>query len=268
MALPTWTDYTTACGGDLPLTWLQMMDATIRGYQCEELVTHNRINTVTASAECSTLTGLPTCAASHIEAERQLVENTFAVDVCGYLELKVFSNQDNDWTDYGVCVEMPKTFLEMLARTIVNYNEHYMINAVVDSGSCDDITALLDCITNQIESERLLVNHVFAVDDCDNTLIKLFSNSSTMTDYHTECVDMPESFYELLARCIVLYSGHYYINVAYVSGYCDDLIDFWTFANNHIPPESALAENAFATDSCGNLALKIFNGYGQRGGQQ
>lgn len=267
MALPTWTDYSTACG-DLALTWLQMMASTIRGYQDIAGVTHYRLNTVTASDNCSALTGLLTCATSHIESERQLVENTFALDACGYLQQKIFSNQDNDWTDYGDCGEMPQSFLQMLARTIVLYGDSYMINAVIDGDLCTEVTALLDCTTNQIESERLLVNNVFATDDCGNLLIKFFSNSSTMTDYHTQCNDMPESFYELLARCIVLYDGHYYINVAYVTGYCTDLIDFWTCAINHIPPERALAENVFAEDSCGNLALKIFSGYGERGGEE
>lgn len=267
MALPNWTDYTTACG-DLALTWLQMMASTIRGYQDLAGVTHYRINSVVASDNCSTLAGLPTCATSHVEAERQLVENTFAIDDCGYLLMKVFNNQDKNWTDYGDCGEMPQSFIQMLAKTIVLYGNSYFVNAVIDSGACTEITALLDCSVNQIESERLLVNNLFAIDDCGNPLIKLFSNSSTMTDYHTECNDMPESFYELLARCIVLYSGHYYLNVAYVTGYCDDLLDFWTCANNHIPPERALAENVFATDSCGNLALKIFSGLGERGGEE
>ena len=84
-----------------------------------------------------------------------------------------------------------------------------------------------------------------------------------MTDYNTQCTDYPQSFMQLLARCIVLYDGNYYLNVASVSGYCGDLLDFWTCSNGHIDPERALAENIFATDSCGNLAVKIFNNQGE-----
>jgi hypothetical protein len=257
------TDYTTACG-DLALSWLQMMAASIRGYRDLAGVIHYRLNGLEATANCSTLEDLLTCATSHIEAERQLVENTFALDDCGLLAMKIFNNQDNDWVDYGVCAEMPKSFLQMLALTIKDYNSHKYINAVIDTGVCTSVTALLDCTTNQIEAERLLVQNVFAVDDCDKTLIKFFSSSSEMTDYHTECIDLPQSFYQLLARCIVTYNGHNYINSASVTGSCDDLLDFWTCANNHIAPERALVENLFATDACGNLALKVFNNSGGR----
>lgn len=263
MALPNWTDYETSCG-DLPLTWLQMMASTIVGADDLAGANHYRINTIINLSDCDTFTGLPTCATNHIDAERQLVENTFALDDCGFLELKIMHNIDTNWTDYGVCGEMPLSFLEMLARTIILFGDNYFINSIQDYAECSDLTSLLDCTTNQIESERLLVNNVFAVDDCGNPLIKIINNQSTMTDYHTECVDMPESFIELLARCIVLYNGHYYLNVAFVSAYCDDLTSFWTCALNHIEPERALAENVFATDSCGNLALKILSNGGQR----
>ena len=255
------TDYTTACGG-LALSWLQMLASTIRGYQDIAGVTHYRLNSLLQTTNCTDLSVFLTCDTSHIEPERQLVENTFALDDCGLLAMKIFNNQDNDWVDYSNCGEIPQSFLQLLARTIVTYDSHNMINAVIDIGACASVTALLDCTTNQIESERLLVTNVFATDDCGNLLIKFFSSSSTMTDYHTECTDTPETFYELLARCIVLYDGHYYINLAYVTGNCDDLLDFWTCANNHIEPERALVENIFATDSCGNLALKVFNNQG------
>jgi hypothetical protein len=261
------TDYTTACS-DLALSWIQMMASIIRGYQDIAGVTHYRLNSLLETTNCTDLSAFLTCDTSHIESERQLVENRFALDVCSLLAMKVFNNQDNDWVDYGDCGEIPQSFLQLLARTIVTYDGHNRINAVIDIGSCESVTALLDCTTNQIESERLLVTNVFATDDCGNLLIKFFSNDSTMTDYHTECTDTPETFYELLARCIVLYDGHYYINVAYVTGYCDDLLDFWTCANNHIEPERALVENVFATDSCGNLALKVFNNAGEEGREQ
>lgn len=255
------TDYTTECGS-LPLSFMQMLASTIFGYHDIAGVLHYRLNGLQAAAACTELSDFLECNTSHIDPERQLVENTFALDDCDLLAWKVFSNSDNDWTDYSECGEVPQTFIQMLARTIVTYATINRINAVIDAGACTDVTALLDCDTNNIESERLIVTNSFAVDDCERLLVKFFANTSTMTDYHTECNDMPQSFYQLLARCLVLYSGHIYINTASVTGNCDDLHAFWTCANNHIDPERALVENVFAVDDCGNLALKIFNNEG------
>ena len=261
------TDYTTACG-DAALSWIQMMASTIRGYVDIAGLTHYRLNSLVYAASCTELSDFLTCDTSHIEAERQLVENTFALDDCGYLATKFVSNSDNDWEDYGVCGEVPLTFIQMLARCIVIHGGITKINAVFDGAECTEITSLLDCTTNQIESERLLVNNIFAVDDCGHELIKLFSSASSFTDYHTPCAATPETFIQLLARCIVLYDGHYYINLDYVNDACDDLVAFWTCANNHIEPERALAENVFAVDECGNLALKVYYNSGERGGEQ
>lgn len=255
------TDYTTSCGSD-PLKFIQMLASTIFGYHDIAGDLHYRINGLEYADACTELSDFLECDTSHIDPERQLVENTFALDDCSNLAWKVFSNSDNDWVDYSECGEIPKTFIEMLARTIVTYSGGNKINAVIDTGACATATQLLDCSLNAIESERMLVENVFAVDDCGRLLIKFFANSSTMTDYHTECVELPETFYELLARTIVTVDGHNYINTASVTGYCDDLHAFWTCANNHIDPERALVENVFATDSCGNLALKIFNNEG------
>ena len=254
-------DYNTSCGS-APLSFIQMLASTIVGYHDIIGVLHYRINGIQAADACTELSDPTDCDLQHIDPERWIVENTFWLDECSRLAWKVFSNSDNDWEDYEECGEVPLTFIEMLARCIYTYNTVNKINAVIDTGACTAFTQLLDCSLNNIESERLLVANVFAKDDCDNFLIKFFANSSTMTDYHTECNDMPQTFYQLLARCIGEYDGHYYINTASVTGYCDDLHDFWTCANNHIDPERALVENVFATDSCGNLALKIFNNEG------
>ena len=245
-----------------------MLASTIRGYMDIAGVTHYRINTLAYAAACTELEDFLTCDTSHIESERQLVENTFALDDCGYLAVKFITNSDNDWIDYGVCGEIPLTFLQLLARCIVEYSGAYKINAVFDGAECTEVTPLLNCTTNQIESERLLVNNVFAGDDCGRLLIKLFSNSSGFTDYHTECAALPETFIELLARCIVLYDGHYYLNFIWVSSACDDLLPFWTCSNNHIEAERALVENVFAVDECGNLALKVIYNSGEEGREQ
>jgi hypothetical protein len=251
------TDYSTACGAS-PLSFIQMLASCIYGYHDIAGVIHYRINGLVETNACTELSDFLECDTSHIDPERQLVENTFALDLCSLLAWKVFHNQDVHWEDYSKCGEVPKTFIEMLARTIVNYNSHSRINAIVDSDDCTGLESLLTCSTNAIESERLLVTNAFGVDDCDRFLVKFFANTSTMTDYHTECTGEPQTFYQLLARCLVIYDGYVYINTAAVLGDCTDLHAFWTCANNHIDPERALCENIFATDDCGNLALKIF----------
>jgi hypothetical protein len=256
------TDYNTACG-DLAQRFIQMLANCIVGYQDISGVTHYRLNVTSWQNACTELTDLVDCDISHIEAERLLAENLFGLDDCSRLTFKKFDNTDNDWEDYGECVEMPMSLFQMLARSIVVYASGTKLNTILDTAACTSLTQLLDCDTNNIESERLLVNNIFAKDDCDKFLVKLISDTSTMTDYSTECVDMPQSLIQLLARCIVLYDGHYRLNVANVAGYCDDLLDFWTCDNGHITPERALAENIFATDSCGNLAVKIFTNSGQ-----
>ncbi|MEN6569058.1 MAG: hypothetical protein ABFC18_03495 [Rikenellaceae bacterium] len=260
------TDYTTECGA-LPQTFIQMLANLIVGFDDIAGINHYRLNVTTNSVACTELTLFPDCDVSHIPPERQLVENIFGLDDCGRLTMKIISNTDNDWTDYGECNEMPQSWMQMLSRSIVTYGTTNYLNAVIDSAACADMTQLLDCDVNNIEAERLLVNNLFAVDDCGNMLLKIVSDSDTMTDYNTECTQLPQTFMQLLARCIVLYDGHYYLNVAVVTNYCDDLSDFWTCSINHIDPERALAENVFATDSCGNLALKLFVNNGAEGRQ-
>ena len=259
------TDRTTQCGS-APLSLVQMISSLIRGYHDIAGNLHYRLNLLVSSDACSGLSDSLTCNISHIEPERQLVENVFALDECNLLALKLFSNSDSDWVDYGVCGETPKTFIEMLSRCIVNYSNHNRINALIYADVCTSLEDIITCTTNEIEAERLLVANVFAVDGCDYTLIKLFSNSSVMTDYNVGCGELSQSFYQLLARCIVRFghSGHYYLNVASVSGVCSDLHPFWTCANNFTDPETAMVNNLFATDSCGHLALKIFSNSGPR----
>jgi hypothetical protein len=257
-------DYKTECGS-VPLSFMQLLASCIFGYHDLQGILHYRLNGLEASNDCTELTEFQDCDVSHINPERQIVENTFALDACNLLAWKIFSSSDPQFTDYEDCGEIPKTFIELLARTIVTYASHNRINAYIHTGACEAVTPLLNCVTNNIESERLLVANVFALDDCKSRMmIKFFANSSTMTDFHTSCAELPQTFYQLLARCIVKHSGHYYINTASVTGVCSDLHAFWTCANNHITPERALVENVFATDSCGNLALKIFNNTGAR----
>ena len=256
------TDYNTACGA-LPQSFIQMLANIIVGYQDITGVTHYRLNGTFTEVGCTSLEVAATCNFSHLEEERVLVESLFGLDDCGRLTMKVISNSDNDWTDYSECAELPQSWYRMLARSVVKYSDSVYLNAITDNAACTSLTQLLDCNVNNVESERLLVTNLFAVDDCGNLLLKMVADTSTMTDYNTACTELPQSFMQLLARCIVLYDGHYRLNIAPVTGYCDDLIDFWTCAINHIDPERALVENIFATDSCGNLAIKWFNNAGE-----
>jgi len=256
------TNYNTECGSD-PLSFIQMLASTIQGYHDLVGSLHYRINALEYSDGCEELSAFLECDTSHIDPERQLVENIFALDDCSILAVKIFTNEDNDWVDYEECGEVPQTFIQMLARCIVTYSDANKLNAVLDTDECAEIETLLDCDVNDIEAERMLVTNLFATDDCGNLLIKLFANTSTFTDYGVACTETRQSFYQMLARCIVLYDGHYYLNLASVTGYCDDLHAFWTCSNNHLSPEQALVDNVFATDSCDNLAVKIFNNQGE-----
>ena len=65
-------DYSTECGAT-PLTFLQMLAATIRGYHDIAGVLHYRLNRLVSGAECAGLSDFLTCATSDIEPERQLV---------------------------------------------------------------------------------------------------------------------------------------------------------------------------------------------------
>jgi hypothetical protein len=82
------------------------------------------------------------------------------------------------------------------------------------------------------------------------------------TDYTPPCGDLPLKFLELLAQCVVLYDGHYYLNMLYASANCDSLTPFITCSNNNLPPDEVLA-NLFALDECGNLGIKALLNLGE-----
>lgn len=255
-------DYKTACG-DLARSWLQMLASTIVGYHDIAGLLHYRINAIGHVGACLELTDFLDCDTSHIDPERQLVENLFTVDDCSFLALKAFTSSSGV-NVYNECGEVPQTFIQMLARCIVTHADLNWLNLLYDSDACTDITPLLTCVTNAIESERLLVKNAFGLDDCDRLGIKFFVNSSAFTDYNTQCTEAPESFYELLAQCLVTYAGTVWINIVAAGAACDELHAFWTCNNGHIEPERAIAENFFAKDACGNMALKWFTNTGER----
>ena len=113
---------------------------------------------------CTELDDFLTCDTSSIDPERQLVENTFALDECNLLAWKLFGNTETNWTDYSDCGEVPLTFIQMLARSIVTYNSINRINVIGSAAVCTSLKDLLACSTNGIEAERLLVANLFAVD--------------------------------------------------------------------------------------------------------
>ena len=268
------TDNTTGCGS-VALSFYQMLASTIVGYVDIAGVTHYRINGLEVSGDCVDLHDLLDCNINHWSPERQLVENVFALDDCAdHMALKTFTNSSVN-VDYSECGEIPKTFIEMLARTIHGYHDiagvmHYRINSFVETGNCDDLVDLLLCPVNDIEAERMLVENLFSVDTCDRLGIKLFTNvgagdqrDTVVTDYSISCTTEKQSFLQMLARCIVQYSNTYRLNIIKVESTCDDAVDFWTCSNNHIDAESAMVNNLFATDECGHLALKWFTNTGE-----
>src|SRR3990167_1606000 len=96
------TDYSTECGS-LPLSFIQMLASTIVGYHDIVGTMHYRINGLEYPDDCTELSDFLECDVSHIDPERQLVENTFALDDCSRLAWKIFNNSDNDWADYSEC---------------------------------------------------------------------------------------------------------------------------------------------------------------------
>lgn len=252
----------------VPLSFIQLWASTIFGYHSIQGPIHYRFNALGHSGNCAEISNLLTCDTSHIDSERQLVENVFALDDCSQLAMKFYANDDTHWTDYANCGEFPQSFIQMLARCIVTHAGINRLNAIAEENDCEHITDLYTCspysLTDEV-AELILVANIFAKDDCGFLLLKLFNDTSTMTDYQTPCNQLPQTFMQLLARCVIKYGNYYYLNMASVSTECDDLHAFWTCTNNNIDPERALVENLFATDSCGHLAVKMFTNSGGRG---
>lgn len=88
-------------------------------------------------------------------------------------------------TDFSTpCGNVPLTFIQMLAACIVGYddaegNRHFYLNVIGTSEHCDDLEALVDCNINAIEPERLLVENLFALDECGNLALKMLANQGS-----------------------------------------------------------------------------------------
>lgn len=89
------TDYSTACGA-APMSFIQMLAATLVKYTCDANTDQVRLNMIPVSGYCDTLTSYWDCDnngdVSEEGSERALVENAFALDACGNLGLKIFYN--------------------------------------------------------------------------------------------------------------------------------------------------------------------------------
>ena len=82
-----------------------------------------------------------------------------------------------EFTDYSTpCGELPQTFFQMLANSIVDVDEHCMLNLIPCIGYCDDLTSCITCAEQGIEPDRLLVEKLFALDECGNLGLKVFVN--------------------------------------------------------------------------------------------
>lgn len=84
--VPIGDDYSTPCGVT-PKTFIEMLSRCMVVYG-----DHVYINVIGATGWCDTLTSFWTCDNNGTEPERALVENSFALDECDNLALKMFLN--------------------------------------------------------------------------------------------------------------------------------------------------------------------------------
>jgi len=89
------------------------------------------------------------------------------------------------FTDYGTCGEMPQGLLQMVANSIVSHvdeqgHTHCYLNILYNIDDCDDMgTDCLDCDTNITDLESLIVNSIFALDECGRVGIKVILNAGS-----------------------------------------------------------------------------------------
>jgi hypothetical protein len=78
-------------------------------------------------------------------------------------------------------------------------------------------------------------------------------------DYKTPCGTPPLSFIQMLASCLVQDArGNTYLNIIPTEGNCEDYEPLVDCTNADKDMESMIVDNAFGTDSCGHLGLKMF----------
>jgi len=72
----------------------------------------------------------------------------------------------------------------MLAACIVGYDDlagvrHYYLNVIGTTENCDDLEDLMNCDRNSIDPERMLVENLFATDECGHLALKMLANSGS-----------------------------------------------------------------------------------------
>jgi hypothetical protein len=73
------------------------------------------------------------------------------------------------------------------------------------------------------------------------------------------CGDMPLTFFQALASCAVTYSGVTMLNTITAEASCEDADSAHACDDTMFDPEKYCVDKFFGVDSCGRLALKIFN---------
>jgi hypothetical protein len=91
-------------------------------------------------------------------------------------------------TDYSTpCGMQPLSLLQMLAQCVVGTEDiagvtHYRLNLLPASAYCDDYAPYLTCDNVDIDPERILVENIFAIDECGMLGIKVLINHGTGLD--------------------------------------------------------------------------------------
>lgn len=87
------------------------------------------------------------------------------------------------FTDYSTpCGEIPQSFFQMLVNSIVSYvdaqgHTHCYLNLIYQSAYCDSMGhECIDCNNNSLDPERILVNNLFALDECGRLGLKVLLN--------------------------------------------------------------------------------------------
>lgn len=165
-------------------------------------------------------------------------------------------------TDYTTgCGSLAQSFMQMLGNIIVGYHDiagliHYRLNGTFTTGDCSGLSQALVCSLQHIEPERQLVESLFGLDDCGLLTMKVYHNSDTHWEDYVECGEIPQTFLQLLARCIISTGGVTMLNMIIDTSDCESLTPLLDCDVNQYEAERLLVTHLFATDDCGNLLLK------------
>lgn len=243
------TDRHTACG-DMPRTLIQMLASCIHMWEDNKGDKHAMLEFAEVGMDtCDKLSNTRLC--NPEDPERFAVENMFALDDCNNLAVKLFFNlSDINMQTCG----LDRSLLQFLADTIYRINGQLALSVSSNTYVCNVARKAIDCGYNDPEA---IVKGIFGVDSCGNNVMRLVT-SEELTDKIKPCFEMPHSFLEMLARCVLVFDGISCLNVIMVTpNDCGKITKFWDCDESAIEPERALVNNVFAWDICGNLGLKI-----------